>query len=847
MTLKATLLPGIFFFLIHGVAGQPAKDRVETSSDPFSKLPFYLSELKNAREDTVKVDLLLRVASIYKRDESLGSFENALSYARSAAALSKSLKFAKGYNNATYLTCVSLLKNKDFPAAKQMLNTVYGEMKVCLLIALSEFYVNNKDARPEELRRAYPYLKMANVLSNQLQSRKWITEATIAEAKYHFRLGEMTLGKNCFYRVIQYHQQIGDKAGQAHWWDDLGRYIPDTDSTYAIQIYSFNKATALYQEVGDSKSAGDCQYGAAHVYFLHKRPDLTEKLYLSALKIFSSGGIKKRFPVIYRQLTELYQTQGNLDKALHYALLDLNASKSLKDSNQINLSYWTIGSLYQSLGDLPTGIKYYKLSFSRSYVGNLFNTYASLKTLIDAYIQLGNAKEGLQFLQSFLRNKHSPDLAQSKQLLAATFGNCYAALEDFRAAEKYYLEMIRLNDQAEYSGKFWAKNDKVIAGAEAYLTIGRFYTERGKFVQADRYLKSALASKNLNPEFEKESRHLIFKVDSASGNYLASIGNYQRYVFLKDSIAKSTKDQEFSILKANFKTAQKEKDFKILQKEATLQKQELELSARTEKFTYAGLVALFCLLGLLYNRYRLKQNKNLQLEEQQQTINIKNASLIRLVNEKEWLLKEVHHRVKNNLQIVISLLNSQSAYLKEDVAVNAILESRHRIQAMSMLHQRIYQSQNMSGISMLSYIHELVYYLDNSFNLGKRIVFSINVEDIELDLVQAVPVGLILNEAITNSLKYAFPDQREGEVKVSLNKIDDRTLLLAIADDGIGLCKDFNMEEIKSFGLKLIKGLSEDLEGDFTIQRQPGTTLLIKFGYKLVMGKYQEEPLEIER
>jgi two-component sensor histidine kinase len=844
MTLKTILLSGIFFLLIRGVAAQPTPVKVGIGLDPVYHLSSYLDQLKKSKEDTSKVELLLRAGAIYHRNESKGSIDSALLFAHSAIFLSKSLKYANGYNNATYLAFVSYFKKKDFAAAERMINDVYGEMKVCLLATFGECYLDNRDARPEELRKAYPYLQMASRLSTQLKSRQWMNEVSIAEGKYHFRLGEMTLGKNCFYRVIQYHQQIGDKAGLAHWWDELGRNLPDSDSTYALEIYSYAQATKLYKEVGDYKTAGDCQSNTAYVHSHHNRFDLTEKFYLSALETFRSAHITKRLPGAFRKLSKFYQKQGDLDKALQYALLDLRAAKTMGDSTQIDFSYAAVGSLYYSLGDLPSSIRYFKMSLSKMYVNDA-DIYTTFKSLTNAQISVGNAKEALQFLTSFLKNRHSPKIAQSRQLVAAMFGDCFAALKDFRLAERYYLEMIRLNNDVEYSEKYATKKILTIAGAEAFLTIGRFYTERGKFVLAGPYLKRAVASKNLTPAFEIDSRLLLFKVDSAAGNYLASIGNYQRYVFLKDSIAKRTKDKEFSILKANFRTAQKEKDFKILQKEATLQKQKLELLARTEKFAYAGLVALLCLLGLLYNRYRLKQNKNLQLEEHQKTINIKNSSLIRLVNEKEWLLKEVHHRVKNNLQIVISLLNSQSAYLKEDVAVNAILESRHRIQVMSMLHQRIYQSQNMNGIAMPSYVHELVHYLDDSFNLGKRIIFNVSVEDIRLDLVQAVPVGLILNEAITNSLKYAFPDQLEGEIKVSLSKIDDRTVLLSIADNGIGLCKDFSVDEIKSFGLKLIKGLTEDLEGDLTIIERHGTTLLIEFDHKSVMGTQQEVLQEI--
>ncbi|HJY13883.1 MAG TPA: sensor histidine kinase, partial [Flavobacterium sp.] len=149
-------------------------------------------------------------------------------------------------------------------------------------------------------------------------------------------------------------------------------------------------------------------------------------------------------------------------------------------------------------------------------------------------------------------------------------------------------------------------------------------------------------------------------------------------------------------------------------------------------------------------------------------------------------MKEIHHRVKNNLQTVISLLNSQSAYLDNDMALSAIKNSQHRIHSMSLIHQKLYNAENISTINMPNYIKELVEYLKESFNTGQRIRFEINVAPLELDVAQAVPLGLILNEAITNSIKYAFPDDRNGMVYIKLESTADKRYLLAISDNGIG-------------------------------------------------------------
>lgn len=825
------------------IAGaQPTADGIGIDRQPFTKRAAWLAQLKVLKEDTSKVNLLLKIGGIYYWNDSKGSLDSAVTIGRSAAALSKSLKYTKGYTDAYNLICNAFTKKRDLESAKALLKDVYGEMYVRLLLVLSEYYINHKDASPEELRKALPYLELANKQSIRQRSRKWMTESSIAQAKYHFRLSEMTAGKNCFYRVIKYYKQTGDKEQQAHWWQELARYIPDSDSTYATEVYSINKAKALFQELGNMEEVATCIWMEGYYHWQHDKPELAEKLYLLELQTLQAAKLDKEVTASCQRLSGLYERQRNYDKAMHYALLGLKNLQTLNDSSQYSSIYLALGNIHRSMGNYPESIRYYKLVYATSPVHRVW-TYNLLRLLIDAQIKSGHPDEGLNFLQKFIKERDTPQTSVNRQLLAFAFGNCYSAMKQYAEAENYYLEMIRLNKEVEYAQRSNSGKMEPVAGAEAFLTIGQFYANTGKFEHAARYLKLALASESLTPTFERDTRHMLFKADSAAGNLMAAIQNYQRFKFLSDSIENNTKSKEVSILKANFKAAQKEKDIRLLTKEAALHKEKLELAARTEKYAYAGFAVLLCVLGLLYNSYRIKQSKNRQLMEQQKTISIKNASLIQLVTEKEWLLREVHHRVKNNLQIVISLLNSQSAYLKEEVAVNAIVESRHRIQAMSMLHQRIYQSEDLTSIGMSSYIHELVSYLNSSFNTGKQIIFNIHVEKIELDLSQAVPIGLILNEAITNSLKYAFPGGREGEVRVSFIKATEDDILLSIADDGMGLPSAFDVDAVETFGFRLMKGLAEDLEGSLQVHSECGTTLQVLFPHRILQAASAPDPV----
>ena len=266
-----------------------------------------------------------------------------------------------------------------------------------------------------------------------------------------------------------------------------------------------------------------------------------------------------------------------------------------------------------------------------------------------------------------------------------------------------------------------------------------------------------------------------------------------------------------------------------------LQEQFLQIkSSNSNALWYIFIIALALLLilgGFSFCRYCIKCKRDKELKAKQDEIDRQNIQLKQLGNEKEWLIKEIHHRVKNNLQIVISLLNTQSAYLKNEDALQAIQNSQHRMHAMSIIHQKLYQTENLSGIDMSWYIKELVNYLKISFDTENKIEFNLEVEPIELNLAQAVPLGLIMNEAITNAIKYAFPDGK-GIIDIELKEISNLKNRLSILDNGIGLQPEFHNLERDSLGMSLMMGLTEQLDGVFEINSERGVLITIEFTKK---------------
>jgi two-component sensor histidine kinase len=204
------------------------------------------------------------------------------------------------------------------------------------------------------------------------------------------------------------------------------------------------------------------------------------------------------------------------------------------------------------------------------------------------------------------------------------------------------------------------------------------------------------------------------------------------------------------------------------------------------------------------------------------------------LKEKEVLLREIHHRVKNNLQIVSSLLNLQSQYIKDKLCADMLKESQNRIRSMALIHEKLYQSEDLASIKADEYIGSLVHGLHRSYvTRTDRITLTIDVEDIPLRVDTAIPCGLIINELVSNSFKHAFP-RGKGEIKVLLHSLNGDIELL-VADNGIGLPEDIDFRTTETLGLRLVAMLAEDqLNGEIELNRMEGTAFHIRFKEQLL-------------
>lgn len=199
------------------------------------------------------------------------------------------------------------------------------------------------------------------------------------------------------------------------------------------------------------------------------------------------------------------------------------------------------------------------------------------------------------------------------------------------------------------------------------------------------------------------------------------------------------------------------------------------------------------------------------------------------LKEKETLLQEVHHRVKNNLQIISSLLNLQSTYLKDDESKSVLKESQNRIKSMSFIHESLYMNKNFSSVDLKEYVKGLSSSLLYSYCLNpERMEIQIDVDELTLNLDQAIPCGLIINELVSNTFKHAYPDGAEGKLVIRIKEKEGRMAIM-ISDDGVGIPENWNPEESESLGIQLVYTLTEQLDGDIEFSGEKGTKYLITF------------------
>ena len=544
----------------------------------------------------------------------------------------------------------------------------------------------------------------------------------------------------------------------------------------------------------------------------------------------------------YAQLAELNWSRGNPDKAVKYIIETIKVMKSTGDTTAAGDFYVLRTNISINNEDYVQGLYFAKLAVESYKIHpgryNLANRDI-FSLAVRALRKLKNYPEALAFIKKAMR-EYPPESRENQISYYTMLGNVYRDMKKFDEAEHWFLKTADLS-----------KKDGGMAYLEATHNLGQLYAESGQYVKAKPYLyfvwKSFGGQVGTSGAI-KHMKYLLFLADSATGDYRSAMIHLADLRGAGEYSARLTADKEMKKLEVEYRAKEnesalqvKDQHIKLLNQDYKVREATLKQYSTERNFVIAAIVLLVTTAAVLYRHYRhrqranaliLKKNevitdKNELITVQNEMISKKNQQLEVLVTEKEWLLKEVHHRVKNNLQRVIRLLQSQAAYLQSD-ALKAIEKSQHRIYTMSLIHQKLYQSDDVQSIDMGNYIPELVEYLKESFEVSDKVEFIVTVDRVDLDPALAIPVGLIINEALTNAIKYAFPGDRHGRIHITFSDHGDM-LKLKIADDGIGMDQTPDEENPTSLGLELIKGLASEIQGEVGICGRSGVRIVVTF------------------
>lgn len=516
------------------------------------------------------------------------------------------------------------------------------------------------------------------------------------------------------------------------------------------------------------------------------------------------------------QLAQYEYTTGNYDKAIYYSLETMKSMRSTGDSLAAGDFYVWHSHICREINEFQKSVDYSRMAVASYAVhaGEYGMPWAAFQ-LSYALRKMKKFPEALESLQQILK-QYPPENVSDEITYNMTIGNVYSDIKQYGNAERYLLRAYELNRRSN-------------GGQILDRDLGHLYVEAHQYEKARPYLNRALKIplEFTSLTFRSYTHYLLYLVDSASGHYLAAMEHLHRNHTLTDSGLAQSKQRDIQKLLIQFETKEKEdklkikdQDIALLNQKTKLQQAELGRSNLIKNITIGSVFLLSLIVFLLYRSYRAKRRSN-------RVITQKNAALQQLVTEKEWLLKEVHHRVKNNLHTIICLLESQAYYLEND-ALKAIENSQHRIYAMSLIHQKIYQSEDIKAIDMADYLPEFIRYLRDSFGCPAHIHFHQDIESLKLGVSQAIPVALIVNEAVANSIKYAFPGNRPGEITIRLRQVGEQ-IELTVTDNGIGIDPSINNAELNTLGIELMKGLSREIKGAIAFETDKGTRITLIF------------------
>ncbi len=578
------------------------------------------------------------------------------------------------------------------------------------------------------------------------------------------------------------------------WLDAVNSYLRNAENikdSIAIPKYKLMQSQ-LYYDLGDydkSVSVAAELYGEKHKFDLDIKGLLLDLLDTN-----------------YAQL-QLYDKQVEIRKQ--------KREIGLTD----NIAFYDI---YSSLGLHRKAMRDYIQEVKKTIVENDYYAWANYHNNVGNYLRLDKAastaltefSKAKGFIDVYLNDlsevKTENEIINGnlvKGVIEGNIGKCYVQLNQFEKAIPYLETSIATIEENNIGKNSTEVNENALALAECHLKLEHFKVAKD-------YLDLNLQLNNVEQIIKKN------RLYAAYYDKMADFENQAFYLKKNVHIQDSLEVNEASLKKQQLVAIVGNEDLvnsrrMIDQQKLEMERARSEMQAQDERINLVFISLIFTLLGFAGLVYAyLKSIKNQRLIAEQKHI-IENSLV-----EKDSLLKEIHHRVKNNLQMVSSLLSLQTKNTRSKAAIEALEEGKSRVKAMALIHQKLYQNDDLSVIEMQGYIESLVNSVQSVFKKGgHNINITIDAEGVELDIDRAIPFGLILNELVSNSFKYAFPEDKEnGKIYIHLRKNGDQGFF-EYTDNGIGLPEDSEERANSSMGIRLMNRLVNQLQSTLNIDK----------------------------
>jgi two-component sensor histidine kinase len=495
----------------------------------------------------------------------------------------------------------------------------------------------------------------------------------------------------------------------------------------------------------------------------------------------------------------VHKKKGEIEKAMQSDLLALRIMEELEDAEGAADAYSRVSEDLNRQGRQAESLEYAQKAIDicekKGFRRLLSVAYRQAG---DACIASGENARALDYYNLALDLTRALDLGNLDLAdITNCRGNAFKRLGRYREALQDYQDCLALGEKAHYPA----------AISTALANLGETHLLMGQYAEA---LPYQLKTVELQEEVGDMSNLVenyghVSTIYEQLGDYKSALLYQKKARALRDSTGSAQSDAAISEMRTRYETERKE---------ATIAAQERQLDQqRLLQWLGLGVAALLAGFAFfLYRGYRIRTRANRLLAA-------KNA-------ENELLLKEIHHRVKNNLEIVSSLLALQSAQIEDQGIKAAMQEGQNRVQAIGIVHQKLYQRDNLAAVEMKEYFAHLGDSILDSFGAEDRVTIECAMDRLDADIDTAVPLGLIVNELLTNTLKYAFPLGRKGHVRIKLQKSPDGLLHLEVADDGIG---KHGAVRGTGFGTELISLLTRQLRGSMREEVHNGTTVSFDF------------------